>query len=120
MHPQILVPQKYTVKQVRRAELKRDEFRPNRYTSGSANLDDMIACNKAVLLCEAHSRKFSPKAARYMAHPSDNLRRVHGRCDVCQTVGLSFLYICQRDGEEELKKVERFKRAIEYGKLFSN
>lgn len=114
---EILVPQKYTVRQIKRAELKRDEFRRNPYTSGSANLDNMIALNKAVILCPDHTRKFSPKAARYRAHPDAKMRRVLGNCDVCKEFGLSHLFLNERDADEEQKKVERFKRALEYGAL---
>lgn len=113
----ILVPQKYTVRQVNRAELKRDEFRKNPYTSGVANLDNMIACNKAVILCPDHTRKFSPKQARYRAHPDRNLRRVIGFCDVCQMPGLSNLYLPEAQADEEQKKLERFRRGIEYRAL---
>ena len=115
----IIVPQKYTARQVKRAELKRDEFRRNPYTSGSANLDNMIALSKAVILCPDHTRKFSPKAARYRAHPDKRMRRVIGTCDVCKETGLSFLFLCERDADEEQKKVERYNRAREYGFLFS-
>lgn len=117
---EILVPRKYTVKQIKRAELKRDEFRPNRYTSGCANLDDMVACRKAVILCETHNRKFSPKAAKYRAHPDKRMRKVFGNCDVCKQFGLSFLYLNEADAEIEHRKLERFKRALEYGHLVTS
>lgn len=119
MHPQILIPQKRSKREIDRAELKRLEFRPGRYTSGSANLDDMIALGKAVLLCPTHTRKFSPKAARYRAHPASNLRRVRGACDVCKDVTLCFLFLNEKDAEGEGLKVEKFKRALEYGHHFS-
>ena len=114
---EILIPQKYTARQVKQAELKRDEFRRNPYTSGSANLDNMIACNKAVILCPDHSRKFSPKAARYRAHPDKKLRRVLGNCDVCQMFELSTLYLHEAQADAEQKKLEAFKRGIEYRAL---
>ena len=114
---EILTPQKWTPKQIKLADLKRVEFRRNRYTSGSANLDNMIALDKAVILCPEHTRKFSPWAARYRAHPDKSLRRVLGNCDVCKAFGLSNLFICERDADEEQKKVERFKRALEYGRF---
>lgn len=102
---------------MKRAELKRDEFRKNPYTSGCANLDNMIALDKAVILCPDHTRKFSPKAARYSAHPDKKLRRVLGNCDVCQQFGLSNLFLCEKDAQGEREKVERFQRALEYGRL---
>lgn len=116
---EIIVPQKYTVRQVKRAELKRDEFRPSRYTSGVANLDSMIALGKAVILCPDHSRKFSPKQAHYRAHPDKKLRRVIGNCDVCKDYGLSYLFLNEKDADEEQKKVELFNRAREYGSLYA-
>lgn len=116
----ILVPRKYTVKQINRAATKRVEFRPNRYTSGCANLDDMVELRKAVILCETHDRKFSPKAARYRAHPEKRMRRVLGNCDVCQQFGLSFLYLNEIDAYDEQKKVERFKRSLEYGHIVTS
>lgn len=94
------------------------EFRPNRYTSGSANLDDMIALNKAVILCPTHARKFRPMAVHYIAHPDKNLRRGLGTCDVCKQFGLSHLFLNERDADEERKKLERYQRALEYGNLF--
>lgn len=114
----ILVPRKWTPRQVKQAETKAVEFRPGRYTSGSANLDDMVALSKAVILCDVHTRKFSPKAARYRAHPDKRMRRVLGNCDVCKAFGLSFLFLNEKDAYEEQKKVERFNRALEYGHLF--
>lgn len=115
----ILVPQKYTARQVSRAETKRVEFKPNRYTSGCANLDDMVALNKAVILCPTHNRRFEPRLAHYRPHPDKKMRRVFGRCDVCQQHGLSFLYLNEKDADEEHKKVELFKRALEYGKFIT-
>ena len=115
----ILVPQKWTPRQVKQAEVRASEFRPGRYTSGCANLDDMIALSKAVILCDDHARKFSPKQARYRAHPDKRMRKVIGNCDVCKHFGLSFLFLNEKDAEEEQKKVERFKRACEYGTLFN-
>lgn len=114
---EILVPQSYTPKQVARFETKRAEFRPSRYTSGSANLDNMVALKKAVILCGTHARKFNPKLARYRAHPDKNMRRVVGNCDVCQAVGLSSLFLNEEDAEGELRKLERFKRTLEYGHI---
>lgn len=114
---EIIVPRQYTARQVKRAELKRDEFRPNPYTSGVANLDNMIALGKAVILCFDHSRKFSPAKAHYRAHPDKKLRRVIGNCDVCKQYGLSHLFLNEKDADEEQKKLERFNRALEYGAL---
>lgn len=116
---EILVPQRYTVRQIKQAEARRDEFRPNRYTSGSANLDDMIATGRAVILCETHARKFSPEKAHYRAHPAKHLRRVIGMCDVCKENGLSFLFINGKDADDEERKVLKFKRALEYGHFYN-
>ena len=113
----IVVPRKWMPREIGRANTKRVEFRRNPHTSGSANLDNMIALDKAVILCTAHSRKFSPKLARYCAHPDKGLRRVIGNCDVCKEFGLSMLFICERDAVEERRKVEKFKRALEYGRF---
>ena len=114
---EILVAREYTPRQVKAAELKRSEFRPNRYTSGSANLDDMIALRKAVILCDAHARKFEPVKAKYRAHPDKGLRRVFGNCDVCKKVGLSFLFLNEVDADGERRKLEKYNRAREYGHI---
>ena len=116
---EILVPQQWTPRQIDLANTKRSEFRRNPYTSGSANLDNMIALNKAVILCPAHTRKFNPKAARYCVHPAKSLRRVIGVCDVCKEYGLSAMFICERDAVDERKKVEDFQRAREYGRFIA-
>lgn len=98
---------------MKRAEAKRDEFRPSRYTSGSANVDSMIALGKALILCPDHTRKFSPTKAKYRAHPA--YKRVIGNCDWCQHCGLNFLFLNGEQADEEHRKLERFKRAAEYG-----
>lgn len=116
---EILVPQRWTVRQVKQAEAKRDEFRPNRYTSGVANLDDMVACGQAVILCPDHTRKFSPVKARYRAHPDKKMRRVIGHCDVCKAYGLSFLFINEKHAFDEERKAQKFQRALEYGRIFN-
>lgn len=111
----ILVRQDYSPQQIRREQLREQEFRRNRYTSGSANLDDMIALGKAVILCGVHVRRFSPKAARYLAHPSKKLRRVNGCCDICNAFDLCFLFLNEKDALEERMKVEKYNRVSEYG-----
>jgi hypothetical protein len=112
---EILIRQHYSPSEIWRAALKRVAFKPTRYTSGCANLDNMIELNKAILLCETHTRKFSPKAARYRAHPDPNLRRAHGICDVCQQPGLNFLFLNEQSAMDEQKKLEKFRRVIENG-----
>lgn len=114
----IIVRKDWTPRQAAKADTKRSEFRKSRYTSGSANLDDMIATGKAVILCAEHTRKFQPVRARYRLHPAKSLRAVQGNCDVCQQFGLSALFINEVDAEAEVRKVERHKRAIEYGRIF--
>lgn len=111
---EIIVPGKYTERQKQVAAVKSMEFKRNPYTSGSAHLDNMIALNKALILCDTHKRKFKAKDARYMPHPAKNLRRVRGNCDVCKQFDLGFLFLCERDGLEEMRKLEKWQRGIEY------
>lgn len=113
----IIVGRKYTPIEEEVAKMKSAEFRRNRYTSGSAHLDDMIALGKALILCEAHTRKFSPKQARYRAHPDKRLRRVNGRCDVCKVPELCFLFLTEQSAMDEQKKLEKFNRAREFGHI---
>ena len=115
----ILVRHSYTPREIKAATLKATEFRPNRYTSGCANLDDMIALGKAVILCDTHTRKFRPMAAHYRAHPYKHLKRVTGHCDVCKQHGLSFLFINGKDADEEEKKLTRFNWSLQHGNLFT-
>lgn len=112
------IPQQRTKRQVQREELRRDEFKPTRYTSGSANLDDMVELGKAVILCATHARKFQPVKARYRLHPDKSLRRVRGNCDVCQQFGFATLFLNEKDAETEHRKVEKFRRAAEYATIF--
>ena len=116
----ILVRNQYTPRQVLQARLKSMEFRPNPHTSGCANLDNMVALGKSVILCDSHVRKFNARTARYRAHPDPKLRRVIGRCDVCKQFGLSFLFLNEKDALEEHKKLEKFKRALEYATIVTN
>ena len=111
---EIIVTQKYTEQQKQVAAVKRTEFRRNPYTSGSANLDNMISLCKALVLCDTHKRKFNAKAARYRQHPAKQLRRVRGNCDVCKQFDLGFLFICDRDADEEQRKLDKWQRGIEY------
>ena len=114
---EILVRQDYTPKQINHARLSAVEFRPSGYTSGCANLDNMIALNKAVILCDTHARKFSPVKAHYRAHPAKNMRRVIGCCDVCKEYSLSHLFLNEKDAYAEQKKIEKFRRALEYSSI---
>lgn len=111
---EIIVPGEYTPLQKQVADVKRLEFRRNPYTSGSAHLDNMIALNKALILCDTHKRKFNAKAARYQPHPAKNLRRVRGNCDVCKQFDLGFLFICERDAVDERRKAEKHRVGLEY------
>lgn len=113
---EIIIPGKYTPGQVKRAEAKRLEFRRNRYTSGCAHLDDLIALGKAVMLCDDHTRKFNVKAARYRLHPAKNMKRVRSKCDVCKQFGFANLFLNEKDAHEEAKKAAQYERAVEYGK----
>ncbi len=115
----ILVPQRRTQREIDRAETKSAEFRQNRYTSGSANLDNMIELCKAVILCDPHARKFQPAKAHYEQHPDPKLRRVQGHCDVCKQFGMARLFICGRDAAETRKGLEKFKRDLEYATIVS-
>ena len=115
----ILVRKDFSPGEIKRAQVARDEFRPNRYTSGSANLDDMVALRKAVILCDQHARKFNRRAARYELHPAENMRRVQGACDVCKVFGFAFLFLHESDASGARKKWERYRTAAEYGKLFT-
>ena len=42
-----------------------------------------------------------------------------GNCDVCKLFGLSHLFLNGEQAEIEHRKVEKFKRAVEYGTLYS-
>ena len=114
---EILVRQAYTPLDVKVAEVKATEFRPSRYTSGSANLDDMIALKKAVILCDMHVRKFKPRAARYELHPAPNMRRVQGNCDVCRMRGPATLFLHESHALDERRKYEKHLRAMEYAHI---
>lgn len=117
---ELLVRNQYSPRQIKLAEVKRTEFRPNRYTSGSANLDNMIALQKAVILCFTHTRKFNPKAAHYELHPAKNMRRVNGNCDVCKAFGQATLFLHESQALDERRKSEKYQRAIEYAHVVAS
>ncbi len=110
----ILVRQNYSPKQVALAEVKRAEFRRNRYTSGSAHLDDLIELRKALVLCDSHAIKFRPDLAHYELHPAKNMRRVQGNCDVCQEFGAALLFLHESQALDERRKYENYRRCSEY------
>ena len=111
---EIIVPGHYTERDKEVAAAKRSEFKRNPYTTGSAHLDDMIALNKALILCDTHKRKFNAKAAKYRIHPAENLKRVRGNCDVCKQFVLATLFLNERDWNDENVKLEKWKRGLEY------
>lgn len=113
----ILVRKDFTPGEIKRASLKRDEFRPNRYTSGSANLDNMIALRKAVILCDSHARKFKPRAAHYEPHPAPNMRRVIGNCDVCRACQPGALFLHESQAVDERRKHELYRQAADYDRI---
>lgn len=115
---EILVRQDYSPQQIKQAELAATEYRKNRFTSGAAQVDDLIALGKALLLCDSHARKFWPhgaKAAKYERHPSPNLRRVTGHCDVCNIPSLASLFVSAKDALEHRRLWEKARRDMEYG-----
>ncbi len=116
----VLVRKDYSAQDVQLADLKRVEFRRNRYTSGSAHLDDMIALQKALILCDSHARKFKPRAARYELHPAENMRTVVGNCDVCKMMGPGVLFLPQSQAADERKKREQYLRCLEYSTIVSS
>ena len=113
----ILVGRKHSAAEIEAAKVKAAEFRRNRYTTGSAHLDDMVTLGKAVILCAVHTRKFSPKQAHYRAHPDKRMRRVNGQCDVCKAPELCFMFLNEKQAHEEEVKLEKFNRAREYGHI---
>ena len=113
----ILVRQEYTEVQVKRAAVKASEFRRNRYTSGSAHLDDMIALRKALILCDQHALKFKPRAAHYELHPSPSMRRVQGNCDVCKVFQPGALFLHESQALDERRKSELYRQAAEYSSI---
>jgi hypothetical protein len=113
----ILVRQEYTEGQVKRAAVKASEFRRNRYTSGSAHLDDMIALRKAIILCDQHALKFKPRAAHYELHPSPSMRRVQGNCDVCKVFQPGALFLHESQALDERRKSELYRQAAEYSSI---
>lgn len=114
---EIIVPGKYGPQEVRRANVKSLEFRRNPYTTGSANLDNMIALQKAVVLCGMHAKKFKPRAAHYELHPAHNMRRVQGNCDVCKSFGFATLFLHESQAFDERRKYESHQRAMEYAHI---
>ena len=117
---EVLVRREYSPQEVRLADVKRAEFRRNRYTSGSAHLDDMIELQKALVLCDSHAMKFKPQAAHYELHPAKNMRRVQGNCDVCQEFGAATLFLHESQAVDERRKYDNYRRCSEYAHVVAN
>jgi hypothetical protein len=113
----VLVRKDFSPRDIELAELQRLEFRRNRYTSGSAHLDDMIALEKALVLCDSHARKFKPRQAHYALHPAQNMRRVQGNCDVCKMFGMATLFLHESQAMDERRKAEEYRRNAEYAHI---
>lgn len=117
---EILVRQDFSPQEIKRAEVARDEFKRNRFTTGSAHLDDLVTLGKAVILCDPHARKFNAKTSKYERHPAPNLRKVWGNCDLCNTPGLNTLFVNCAEAVEHRRSWERARTAMEYGTIISN
>ena len=113
----LLIRRDYTPEQIKLAEVKASEFRRNRYTSGSAHLDDMIALRKAIILCDQHALKFKARAAQYELHPSPSMRRVQGNCDVCKVFQPGALFLHESQAIDERRKSELYRQAAEYSSI---
>ncbi len=116
----LLLRKDFSAGEIRKAELARDEFRRNRFTSGASHLDDLVTLGKAVLLCDSHARKFSAKTSHYERHPAQNLRRVIGNCDVCNMPGLNTLFVSCQDAVQHRHNWAKARVAREYGTIVSN
>ena len=113
----ILVRKDYAPAEIERSKVRASEFRRNRYTSGSAHLDDMIALRKALILCDQHALKFKPRAAHYELHPSPSMRRVMGNCDCCRTFGPGALFLHESQALDERRKYELYRQAADYDRI---
>lgn len=114
MGVEILVRKDFTPGEIQKAKVSASEFRRNRYTSGSAHLDDMIALRKAIILCDQHALKFVSRAAHYELHPSPSMRRVQGNCDCCLKFGPGALFLHESQALDERRKHELYRQACEY------
>lgn len=116
---EILVRQNFTAEDAKKADLERAEFRKGRATSEVSSLLNFIDLERSIILCDTHARKFDARAHRYRRSPNEKLYRVFGNCDVCQQRTLGVFLIHESQWLEERKREEKFKRALEYGKLIS-
>ena len=114
---EILVRRDFTPGEITKAAVKASEFRRNPYTTGSAHLDDMITLRKAIILCDQHALKFKPRAAHYELHPSPNMRRVMGNCDMCQTFRPGALFLHESQALDERRKTELYRQACDYDRI---
>lgn len=113
----ILVRQNFTPKDAQKADLARSEFRKSKSTSEVSSLLNFIDLHRSIILCDTHVRKFNAVVHRYKRHPSKNLYRVFGECDVCQQRVKGFFFIHESEWIELRKQEEKFARAREYGTL---
>ena len=111
-----LVKRDFTAADVRKARLEGSEYRKKRATSGAENVLNMAELKQAVILCDSHARKLHQKHG-YRLHPEHS--NVIGRCDVCQMYGASRLFVDEKTWLEAMKAKEKFRAALEYGRIVS-
>jgi len=113
---EILVRQDFTPAEVKQARLAASEYRKKQATSGAENVLNLTDLKKSVVLCDSHARKLHKKHG-YRLHPE--IPRVLGRCDVCQAYGPGRFFVDEATWLESRKSMEKYRRALEYGRIVS-
>ncbi len=98
----ILVPQKYSENDAKRADIARSEHRKPKATSNVSNLLNFTDAGATALLCDDHVRQFAnPKVlSKYGYRQADAVPTalglypfVMGKCDYCQQDGRCTMFI---------------------------
>lgn len=114
----IIVKQRFSVSDIKQADMKRAQFKPAKATSAASNVLDMADLGKSVMLCEDHVKQFAtPAVLSKYGYRQVKDTKVAGNCDYCKCHTVCTLFLREDDfnavwGFRERQRVNR-----EYGAI---
>ena len=88
---QILVPKRYTTKDITRGY--EAPVGPRRKLRGT-HIGDLVGLQQSVILCDLCTAKFNPRANHYVSYPDpERPQPCWGTCDACTEKGLANSFI---------------------------
>lgn len=114
----IIVKKDFSPQEERRAAIKATEFRPSKAASQADKVLDFADCQKAVMLCFDHARKFDRRTQmKYGYYMQKEYPHVVANCDACGAFGMSHLFIHETVLKEVWRTRDQARRDREYATI---